>query len=118
MHSVQEIYTCCKCFGYRTEVMGASLRNVGQILELPGFDLLTISCELMKQLFQSITRRAKADSRKGEKSWVKRLELDEKKLRSLLNEDTIATEKPAEGIRKFAPDIAKLREAPSPEDNG
>ena len=53
VQSVQEIYTYYKHFGYETEVMGASFRNVGQILELAGCDLLTISPELMKQLFES-----------------------------------------------------------------
>ena len=109
VQSVQEIYTYYKKFGYETEVMGASFRNVGQILELAGCDLLTISPELMKQLSQShepVERKLNAE--KAKSANVQRLELDEKKFRYLLNDDAMATEKTAEGIRKFAVDIAKL----------
>jgi transaldolase len=109
VQSVQEIYTYYKHFGYRTEVMGASFRNIGQILELAGCDLLTISPELMKQLSEShdaVHRKLTPANATG--ADVKRLELDEKKFRYLLNEDAMATEKTAEGIRKFAADIAKL----------
>jgi len=109
VQSVKEIYTYYKHFGYETEVMGASFRNVGQILELAGCDLLTISPELMKQLSESydaVQRKlTPADTKKAD---VKALALDEKKFRYLLNEDAMATEKTAEGIRKFAADIAKL----------
>ena len=109
VQSVKEIYTYYKHFGYETEVMGASFRNVGQILELAGCDLLTISPELMKQLSESydaVQRKlTPADAKKAD---VKPLALDEKKFRYLLNEDAMATEKTAEGIRKFAADIAKL----------
>ena len=109
VQSVREIYTYYKHFGYETEVMGASFRNVGQILELAGCDLLTISPELMKELSESHdTVDRKLDSGKCEERGLKRLELDEKKFRYLLNEDAMATEKTAEGIRKFAADIAKL----------
>jgi transaldolase len=89
--------------------MGASFRNVGQILQLAGCDLLTISPELMKQLFESYEPvERKLTPEKARRAHVKRLELDEKKFRYLLNEDAMATEKTAEGIRKFAADIAKL----------
>jgi transaldolase len=109
VQSVQEIYTYYKHFGYETEVMGASFRNVGQILELAGCDLLTISPDLMKQLFESYEPvERKLTPEKARRAHVKRLELDEKKFRYLLNEDAMATEKTAEGIRKFAEDIAKL----------
>ena len=111
VQSVKEIYTYYKHFGYETEVMGASFRNVGQILELAGCDLLTISPELMKQLSESydaVQRKlTPADAKKAD---VKALALDEKKFRYLLNEDAMATEKTAEGIRKFAADIAKLEQ--------
>ena len=111
VQSVKEIYTYYKHFGYETEVMGASFRNVGQILELAGCDLLTISPELMKQLSESydaVQRKlTPADAKKAD---VKPLTLDEKKFRYLLNEDAMATEKTAEGIRKFAADIAKLEQ--------
>ena len=107
--SVQEIYTYYKKFGYKTEVMGASFRNVGQILELAGCDLLTISPELMKELSESDEPvERKLDPEKAKKADVKRLELDEKKFRYLVNDDAMATEKTAEGIRKFSADIVKL----------
>jgi transaldolase len=109
VQSVQEIYTYYKKFGYGTEVMGASFRNVGQIIELAGCDLLTISPELLDQLSKSqepIER--KLDPAKAKEAGVKRLELDEKSFRYLLNDDAMATEKTAEGIRKFAADIVKL----------
>jgi len=109
VQSVQEIYTYYKHFGIETEVMGASFRNVGEILELAGCDLLTISPPLMKELAQSqdwIERKMSPE--KAQHTNVPRLELDEKKFRYLLNEDAMATEKTAEGIRKFAADIVKL----------
>jgi transaldolase len=109
VQSVQEIYTYYKKFGYGTEVMGASFRNVGQIVELAGCDLLTISPELLDQLSKShepIER--KLDPAKARNAEVKRLELDERSFRYLLNDDAMATEKTAEGIRKFAADIVKL----------
>ncbi len=109
VQSVKEIYSYYKHFGYETEVMGASFRNVGQIVELAGCDLLTISPELMKQLSEThdpVERKLAPD--KAKEIEVERLELDEKKFRYLMNEDAMATEKTAEGIRKFAADIAKL----------
>ena len=109
VQSVKEIYTYYKKFGYETEVMGASFRNVGQILELAGCDLLTISPELMKQLSQSHEPvERKLDGDKAKTADVKRLDLDEKKFRYLLNDDAMATDKTAEGIRKFSVDIGKL----------
>jgi len=109
VQSVREIYTYYKKFGYNTEVMGASFRNVGQIIELAGCDLLTISPELLDKLSKSqepIER--KLDPAKAKDADVKKLELDEKTFRYLLNDDAMATEKTAEGIRKFAADIVKL----------
>ena len=109
VQSVREIYTYYKKFGYNTEVMGASFRNVGQIIELAGCDLLTISPELLDKLSKSqepIER--KLDPAKAKEADVKKLELDEKTFRYLLNDDAMATEKTAEGIRKFAADIVKL----------
>ena len=109
VQSVREIYTYYKHFGYETEVMGASFRNVGQILELAGCDLLTISPELMKELSKSndiVDRKLTPENAKT--ADAKRLEIDEKKFRYLVNDDAMATEKTAEGIRKFAADIAKL----------
>ncbi|MEY2538148.1 MAG: transaldolase [Verrucomicrobiota bacterium] len=109
VQSVQEIYTYYKKFGYETEVMGASFRNVGQILELAGSDALTISPDLMKELSESYEPvERKLDPAKAKSANVQRLELDEKKFRWLLNENAMATEKTSEGIRKFAADIVKL----------
>ncbi len=109
VQSVQEIYNYYKKFGYATEVMGASFRNVGQILELAGCDALTISPELMKELSESHEAvERKLDPEKAKKADVQRLELDEKKFRYLVNDNAMATEKTAEGIRKFAADVVKL----------
>jgi transaldolase len=107
--SVQEIYSYYKRFDIPTEVMGASFRNVGQILELAGCDLLTISPELMKELSESTQPVArKLTVEKAKASDIQKLEMDEKKFRYLLNDDAMATEKTAEGIRKFAADIVKM----------
>ena len=109
VQSVQEIYTYYKKFGYATEVMGASFRNVGQIIELAGCDALTISPELMKELSESFEPvERKLTPEKAKNAEVKRLELDEKKFRYLVNDNAMATEKTAEGIRKFAADVVKL----------
>jgi transaldolase len=109
VQSVREIYAYYKKLGYETEVMGASFRNAGQILELAGCDLLTISPELMKQLSESHEAvECKLAPDQAKSADLKRLELDEKKFRFLLNESAMATEKTAEGIRKFAADIVKL----------
>jgi transaldolase len=109
VQSVREIYTYYKKFGYETEVMGASFRNTSQIVELAGCDLLTISPELMKQLSESIEPiERKLTPEQAKSIDLERLELDEKKFRYLLNEDAMATEKTADGIRKFAADIVKL----------
>jgi transaldolase len=109
VQSVQEIYTYYKKFGYNTEVMGASFRNVGQIKELAGCDALTISPELMDELSKSYEPlERKLDPEKAKNASIERLEMDEKKFRYLFNENAMATEKTAEGIRKFAADIVKL----------
>ncbi len=108
--SVTEIYNYYKKFGYKTEVMGASFRNNGEILELAGCDLLTISPQLLGELAAS-DRAASAETRRGrrqEQRDSRSSRLDEKTFRCLLNEDAMATEKTAEGIRKFAADIVKL----------
>ena len=109
VQSVTEIYTYYKRFDIPTEVMGASFRNTGQILELAGCDCLTISPELMEELSKSAEPvERKLTPEKAETANVDRLELDEKKFRWLLNENAMATEKTAEGIRKFAVDVVKL----------
>jgi transaldolase len=107
--SVKEIYTYYKKFGYKTEVMGASFRNVGEILELAGCDLLTISPGLLGELQDSqgeVVRKLDPDA--SAEVDISKLNLDESTFRFLLNEDAMATEKLAEGIRLFAADIVKL----------
>jgi transaldolase len=107
--SVQEIYSYYKKFGHTTEVMGASFRNVGEILELAGCDLLTISPDLMAKLSESYEPlERKLSPEKAKDADIERLDLDEKKFRYLVNDDAMASEKTAEGIRKFAADIVKL----------
>jgi len=109
VQSVREIYTYYKKLGYETEVMGASFRNTGQILELAGCDALTISPDLMQELSESdepVERRL--DPAKAKNAKVEKLELNEKKFRYLLNDNAMASDKTAEGIRKFAADIVKL----------
>src|SRR5712671_4130314 len=109
VQSVAEIYTYYKKFDIGTEVMGASFRNAGQIRELAGCDALTISPELMKELSESIEPlERKLDPQKAKSAKIDKLELDEKKFRWLFNENAMATEKTAEGIRKFAADVVKL----------
>src|SRR3954467_6220266 len=109
VQSVQEIYNYYKKFGYDTEVMGASFRNKGQILELAGCDALTISPELMKELAESFAPvERKLDPAKANQSEMERLQLDEKKFRYLVNDNAMASDKLSEGIRKFAADIVKL----------
>jgi len=109
VQSVQEIYSYYKKFGHKTEVMGASFRNVGQIRELAGCDALTISPELMKELAESQEPlERKLDPEKAKAAKIDRLELDEKKFRWMLNDNAMAYEKTGEGIRKFAADVVKL----------
>jgi len=107
--SVTQIYNYYKHFGYTTEVMGASFRNKGEITELTGCDLLTISPGLLGELAASedaITPKLNAANAKSLK--IERIGSDEKTFRWLFNEDAMATEKTAEGIRNFAKDIVKL----------
>jgi transaldolase len=106
--SVRAIYAYYKTFGHATEVMGASFRNAGQILALAGCDLLTISPQLLGELQKSdvpVTRRLAPEN---VPAGIGRLALDEGRFRFLLNEDAMATEKLAEGIRSFAADTRKL----------
>ncbi len=112
VQSVTQIYNYYKHFGYKTEVMGASFRNKGEITELAGCDLLTISPNLLGELAAStdeLTPKLNADSAKSLK--IDRISCDEKTFRWLFNEDAMATEKTAEGIRNFAKDIVKLETA-------
>ena len=109
--SVQRIYEYYKKFGHSTEVMGASFRNVGEIVELAGCDLLTISPNLLADLQKSsdpLTR--KLNPQTAAKSDIEKVTLDEKRYRFLFNEDAMATEKTSEGIRNFVADTVKLEQ--------
>jgi transaldolase len=109
VQSVTEIFTYYKRFDIKTEVMGASFRNTGQILELVGCDCLTISPELMEELSKSNAQvQPKLSPEKGKAAKIEKLELDEKKFRWMLNDNPMAYEKTGEGIRKFAADVVKL----------
>ncbi|MDD2797723.1 MAG: transaldolase [Bacteroidales bacterium] len=107
--SVTNIYNYYKKFNYNTLVMGASFRNIGEITELSGCDLLTISPSLLDELEKKegllpqklIVEQAKVSD-------VKLLNLDEKGFRWMMNEDAMATEKLSEGIRNFTKDLLKL----------
>jgi len=107
--SVAQIYNYYKKFGYQTEVMGASFRNVGEILELAGCDLLTISPALLEDLSKAtgpVARKLSAEN--AAQASLSKIHLDEKAFRWMLNEDQMATEKLSEGIRQFAADSIKL----------
>ncbi len=109
VQSVQRIYTYYKKFGYRTEVMGASFRNTSQIIELAGCDLLTISPELLQKLNDSNTHvTQKLSAQSAARTTLEKITLDETAFRFMLNEDAMATEKLAEGIRLFCADAVKL----------
>jgi transaldolase len=109
--SVTRIYDYYKKYGYKTQVMGASFRNVNQIVRLAGCDLLTISPELLDQLEKTEgTLERKLDPAKAQLNKEPRLHLDEKTFRWMHNEDAMATEKLAEGIRKFNSDASHLQE--------
>ena len=107
--SVRRIHAYFKKFGYPTEVMGASFRNIGQILALAGCDLLTISPELLEQLRAleaDVPRRL--DPAAAAKAPIERSRFDEKLFRFEMNEDAMASDKLSEGIRLFVADARKL----------
>ena len=109
--SVTRIYNYFKKYGYKTQIMGASFRNVNQILNLAGCDLLTISPDLLDQLEQTQGAvQRKLDPATANASKDQQLHLSEKDFRWMHNEDAMATEKLAEGIRKFNSDAQKLEE--------
>ena len=109
--SVREIYAYYKKFGHPTEVMGASFRNKDEVLELAGCDALTISPKLLGELKASSERvERKLSPATAASDPIQRLNLDEKIFRWLLNENAMATEKLAEGIRVFNEDASKLKE--------
>jgi transaldolase len=109
--SVAQIYSYYKKFGIATEVMGASFRNVGQITALAGCDLLTISPDLLAQMAASeapVTQHLNADAAKT--ADIEHVSYDEASFRLALNNDAMATEKLAEGIRAFCVDAVKLEQ--------
>jgi len=107
--SVTKIYNYYKKFGYQTEIMGASFRNIGEIKEIAGCDLLTISPKLLTELENEdsqLPRKLSPENSVSED--IEKLQLDEKTFRWMHNEDAMATEKLAEGIRKFSADLESL----------
>ena len=111
VRSVRQIYHHFKHFGITTEIMGASFRNIQQILALAGCDLLTISPELLAQLATSDGPVSRAlDPAQARAMALEPVNYDEAGFRYALNEDAMATEKLAEGIRAFAADAVKLEQ--------
>lgn len=108
--SVSKIYNYYKKFGYKTEVMGASFRNVGQITSLAGCDLLTISPGLLEELQNSDGPLEQKLNGNNPDCDLEKVSLDEKAFRFAFNEDAMATEKTAQGIRAFSADIVKLEQ--------
>ena len=107
--SVKQIYNYYKKFGYKTEVMGASFRNKGEIVALAGCDLLTIAPKLLGELAAADEPiEPKLTPEIAAKDPIEKLSLDEKSFRLMFNDDAMATEKTAQGIRGFAADIVKL----------
>jgi len=107
--SVTSIYNYFKKFGYSTIVMGASFRNKDEIAELAGCDRLTISPKLLEELSSSASDLPKKlDAEKAKDMEIERVDMNEKTFRWMMNEDAMATEKLAEGLRGFARDIEKL----------
>lgn len=107
--SVTKIFNYYKKFGYKTQIMGASFRNVDEVLELAGSDLLTIAPKLLKELTDSEGLvPKKLDAEKAQSSDIEKMTVDEKTFRWMLNDEAMATEKLAEGIRNFAKDTVKL----------
>jgi transaldolase len=106
---VTRIYDYYKKFGYETQVMGASFRKTTQILDLAGCDLLTISPDLLAQLESTPGEvPARLTPERARRSDVPKIDLDEAEFRWQHNEDAMATEKLAEGIRSFDADARKL----------
>ena len=109
--SVSRIYNYYKRFGYNTQVMGASFRNHHQILELAGSDLLTIAPKLLEVLRNEDGEvERKLDAGKAKQMTIEKLRLDQKTFSWMHNEDEMAVDKLAEGIRNFAKDLVKLED--------
>lgn len=106
---VKGIYNYYKKFGHKTEIMGASFRNTGEILALAGCDLLTISPTFLTELelTEGVVKK-KLDVEMAQKSMVEKMNMEQKRFRWLMNEDDMASEKLAEGIRMFTADLVKL----------
>ncbi|MFL6711231.1 MAG: transaldolase [Massilia sp.] len=110
VQSVKRIYQYYRKFGYKTEVMGASFRNVSQILELAGCDLLTIAPDLLQKMADSNETVERKLGGSAPASTIEKVSIDEKTFRFMMNEDAMATEKLAEGIRAFCADAGKLKQ--------
>jgi transaldolase len=109
--SVTAIYNYYKKHGFNTIVMGASFRNKGEITELAGCDRLTISPQLLDELSASTEQLTKKlDASEAASMDIAKIDMDELKFRWMMNEDPMATEKLAEGIRNFSKDIVKLED--------
>lgn len=107
--SVTEIYNYYKKTGSKTQIMGASFRNIDEILELAGCDLLTIAPKLLEELNQATGPvPQKLNAEKAKSLPITPISMDEKTFRWMLCEDAMATEKLHEGIRNFAKDTVKL----------
>lgn len=107
--SVKNIFNYYKKFGYKTQVMGASFRNIGEIIELAGCELLTIAPKFLKELEETEgVLEKKLSEEEAKKSDHEKIRLDEKSFRWMMNEDAMATEKLSEGIRSFTKDLLKL----------
>lgn len=109
--SVKKIFNYYKKFGYKTQVMGASFRNIGEIVELAGCELLTIAPKFLKELENTegvLVRKLNEEA--ARQSEIEQISIDEKTFRWMINEDAMATEKLAEGIRNFTKDLEKLEE--------
>ena len=109
--SVRSIFHYYKKYGYPVQIMGASFRNTGEILALSGCDLLTISPQLLSELAATEGNLQRClDPADSAAMDIPRIPADEAHFRFLLNEDAMATEKTAEGIRRFSADIRKLEQ--------
>ena len=110
VQSVSTIFNYYKKHGYKTEVMGASFRTKEQVMALCGSDLLTISPDLLSQLAASeVDVPVSLDAKAAQKMSIDRVDMNEATFRWMLNEDAMATEKLAEGIRGFSADLDKLK---------
>ena len=112
VQSVTSIYNYYKKYGFKTIVMGASFRNVGEILELAGCDRLTISPSLLETLTNNCTDDVvqKLDASMSAALDIEKIDMNENTFRWMMNENAMATEKLAQGIRNFTIDIVKLED--------